>query len=83
MYKCSNCGKLYKCSKENDALICQENPVTHIIRCPHCKDETHVIGADFDCYMYGTVLEPAYVMFGRSRRPSDNLQIVEGIKYNE
>ena len=81
MYKCSKCDGLYDHSEENSKLICNENPIEHIIRCPHCKDETHVIGADVDYDMYGEPDKPAYLMYGRNKKQNDNLQVVEGRIY--
>lgn len=74
MYKCSECNGLYSHSEENINLL----PVEHIIRCPHCKDESHVIGADIDHDMPGNSDKSAYLMYGRDRKTSDNLVIVEG-----
>lgn len=81
MYKCSKCDGLYDHSEENSKLICKDEPTEHIIRCPHCKDESHVIGADVDYDMYGTSDKPAYLMYGRDRKSTDVLRIVEGSVY--
>jgi hypothetical protein len=78
MYECSKCNGLYDLSSENIKLICNEEPTEHIIRCPHCKNETIVIGADVDYDMYGKPDKPAYLIFSRDRKQSDNLPIVEG-----
>lgn len=80
MYKCQKCGLNYDLSEDNHKLICNANPREHIISCPHCKNATHIIGADFDDYMYGTPDKPAYLMYGRDKKQEDNLQIVEGVK---
>ena len=79
MYKCSKCEGLYELSEENSKKI----PDEHIIKCPHCGEESHIIVADVEYHDYGATPEkPVYLMYGRDKKESDiNLPVITGAKY--
>lgn len=75
MYKCSKCLNSYKFSKENNDTL----PEKHVIKCPHCGDESHIIGADEDFYRG----EKVYMMYGFNKKDNkdySHLKVIEGQK---
>ena len=80
MYKCPNCKNVYQLSAENSKLL----PTEHIIECPHCGNQDHIIGSDLEIEAYGGTKEkPVHIMYGRSRRDDEDISkllIIKGEK---
>ena len=79
MYKCSKCNELYESSEQSNKFL----PEEHILKCPHCGDENHIIGADLEYDDYGgTQDKPVFMMYGRNKKEGDEKLIaIEGKKH--